>query len=106
MMDRENRKAMEHYLPKYTKIARTPDPLVAYWDDTREIKPIVIEYVELKTSDIISAFCRLQNEAMHNTTKELNQIRREEAIARIKKMTYFYDKVREFKAHNAHRRAY
>lgn len=93
---------MAYYLPEYTRLQKTPAVQVACWEDTPpEIKPIVIETLELKTMDIINAFCRLQNQAMANATKESNRMRREEAIVRIKSMTFFYDKVRAYRAQKA-----
>lgn len=94
-MDRADRKVMERYLPKYTRIAKTPDVEVSCWENATP-PPINIECVELKTSDIICAFMRLQDEALHNLTKEHNERKREEAIIRIRRMTFFYDKVKEF----------
>lgn len=93
-MDRVDRKAMEHYLPKYTKIAKSPELEVSFWEDTQP--PITIECVELKTSDVICAFMNLQSKALFNLTKEHNERKREEAIVRIKRMTFFYDKVKEY----------
>lgn len=98
---------MAYYLPEYTRLQKTPPVQVAYWDDTApEIKPIVVETLELKTMDIINAFCHLQNQAMANATKESNRMRREEAIMRIKSMTFFYDKVRAYRAQKAAGSAY
>lgn len=86
-MDRKDRKLMERYLPEYTRIAKTPDRYCD-WEETK-IKTIKIEFVDLKTRDVINAFMNLQAEAIHYISQERNQQRREEAISRIRNMVFF-----------------
>lgn len=87
-MDREDRKLMERYLPEYTRIAKTPDTSYSQWED-RDCNYIEIEFVDIKTRDIINAFMNLQAEAIHCISQERNRKRREEAMSRIRNMVFF-----------------
>lgn len=89
-MDIEDRRAMLRYLPEYTRVAQTPT-LVACWETNKTPPKIVMEDIELKTSDIVSAFLYLQQAALENAHKERDKMLRERAIARIRQMTYFKD---------------
>ena len=87
-MNREDMKLMARYLPEYTRIAKTPDLSYSQWED-RDCNYIEIEFVDIKTRDIINSFMNLQAEAIHYISQERNQQRREEAISRIRDMVFF-----------------
>ena len=76
---------MAEFLPEYTNIARTPD-WGAYMGTTTDV---VVDTVELKTRDVISAFMGLQRQALKEAGKIKQTERRIEAIARIKRMAFF-----------------
>ncbi len=74
---------MAQFLPRMTTIFKTPD-----WTIPAP-HAFVMEYVELKTEDVIAAFLGLQREAILEAKKLQQDAKRTEAIRRIRAMAHF-----------------
>lgn len=79
---------MARYLPKTVRIAKTPDFIasVTHCNDSQAVR---VEFVELKTKDVIASFLGMQKIAIKNASKIRDEEAKRHAISRIRAMTYF-----------------
>ncbi len=90
---RSGQKTMAEYLPRETRIIRTPD----LWNNQScesRITSIKLEEVTIQTTDLIAAFMRIQEQALERAMEEYRIDKRQKAIGKIQNMIYFDRRMR------------